>query len=229
MNLKTLPPWSFSMIEAFENCPRKAFHKYLLKEKEPETEAMRQGNALDKAIEQRVKSDTPLPAEFAQYETMAASVARMRSPGRKLYTQLKAGIDRNFKPVPFFDTNVWGRGVLDVGLIEAPTAVIIDWKTGKNSEGKSYSNHGLQLKIFALLTLKHFPKVDKITAFNLWLKSDEIGKPYTFTRADEATLWREVLPRIMKIEKACADMSWPELPGPLCGWCPVKTCSHNRS
>lgn len=229
MNLKTLPPWSFSMLEKFDNCPRQAFHKYLLKEKEPQTEAQRIGNELDKAIETRVKDGVVLPPEFAAYEPMAASVARMRAPGRKLFTQLKMGISRDFKPVAFFADDVWGRGVLDVALVDAPTAVIIDWKTGKNNENKPYSNHGLQIKIFTLFTFKHFPKVDKVAAFNLWLKSNEIGKPYMFTRADEPALWREVLPRVMKMEKACADLNWPEIPGSLCGWCPVKACKHNRS
>lgn len=235
MNLKTLPPWSFSMIEAFENCPRQAFHKYLLKEKGPETEAMRIGNALDKAIEQRVVTGTLLPPEFAQYEPMAASVAAMKGSDTQLYTQMKLGIDRSFNVVKFFDDKVWGRGVLDVAIIKKRTAdtpcvgIIADWKTGKNNENKSYSNHGLQLKIFTLLVFKFFPGLEKVTAFNLYLKSNEIGKPYQFTRADEANLWREVLPRVMKVEKACVDMNWPELPGPLCGYCPVKACKYNKS
>lgn len=228
MNLTTLPPWSFSMIEMFENCPRKAFHKYLLKEKEPESAAMAEGNRLDRAIEARILKDAALPAEFQKYDPMALSIIKQRSAATKVMCQVKLGIDRGFKPVKFFDRAVWGRGALDVLLYKYPNAIIADWKTGKNSENKPYSNKGLQLKIFALLVFKHFPKIEKVTAFNIWLKSNEFGKVHVWTRADEAVLWREVLPRVIAIEKACAQAKWPTTPGPLCGYCPVKACEFNR-
>lgn len=224
-----LPPWSFSMLEAFNNCPRSMMHKYILKEKGPETEQMRKGNEFDKHVENRLKHGTPLPDEYKQYDPFAASLSAMTGKGCKIYTQLKLGISRDFKNCGFFDKEVWGRGVLDVALMAYPTAIITDWKTGNNSEKKSYSNHGLQLKIFTLLVFKHFPRIDKVTAFNLWLKTNEIGTPYSFTRADEPQLWREVLTKVMEIEKAWKAYAWPERPGPLCSWCPVKACAHNRS
>jgi hypothetical protein len=229
--MNQLPPWSYTLLEAFEQCPRKAFHRYILKEKPPETEARRKGNEFDKAMEARVKTGTPLPPEYAALESFAGSIDKLKGKNCKAYTQLKMGITRNFEPCGFFADQVWGRGATDVILAQFPNATIIDWKTGKNSEGKSYSNDGLQLKIFALLAFKHFPRVDKITAFNVWLKTGELGKPYVFTRALQAPLWREVLPRVIRLEKmweTCRG-GWPEQPGPLCGWCPVTQCQYNRS
>lgn len=224
----TLPPWSFTMLETFETCPFKAYNKYVLKLKEPETEAMRQGNLLDKAIEARILRDTPMPPNFAQYEHWAASVVNMATAG-KPYAQLKLGIDRQFKAVPFFDANVWGRGALDIFIPAMPKGVIIDWKTGKNSDGKPWSNGGLQLKIFALLLFKTFPRLEEVTAFNIWLKDNKVGTVYKWSRSDEAALWREVLVKVMAVEKAFAENKWPLTPGPLCGYCPVKTCQFNRS
>lgn len=232
--MNTLPPWSYSMLDMFANCNRQAFHSYILKEKGPKTAAMEEGNKLDTAIELRVRDGVPLPPEYGKYEQYAASIAAMQGECQ-VYTQLKLGITREFKPSQFFGKDVWGRGALDVGIItkrsagKPNTAIITDWKTGKNSEGKPYSNNGLQLKIFAALLFKNFPGVEKITAFNLWLKTNEIGKPLAFTRADEGTLWREILPRIMKMEQAMATGIWPETPGPLCGYCNVKICPNNRS
>lgn len=230
-----LPPWSYSMLEAFEQCPRKAYHRYILKEKPPETEEQRKGNLFDKVVETRLRDGVSLPEEYAQYEPFAASLANMKGPC-SLYTQLKMGIRKDFTPCGFFDKDVWGRGVLDVALVSketregiARTALITDWKTGKNSEGKSYSNNGLQLKIFGLLLFKHFPRITDVTAFNLWLKSNEIGKPWKWSRSDQEPLWREVLPKIMAMEAAYEKMRWPEMPGPLCGWCAVKACQFNKS
>src|SRR4051812_19070013 len=87
----TLPPWSFSMLEAFEQCNRKAFHKYLLKEKEPQTEAQRKGNEADKALELRIKDGTPLTNHLARLEPLMLSLAGMKEQDCQLYTQLKMG------------------------------------------------------------------------------------------------------------------------------------------
>lgn len=237
----TLPPWSYSMLEAFEQCPRKAYHRYILKEKGPETAEQFKGNTFDKAVEARIRDGVALPEEHRQYEPLAASIAELAKADVQVYTQMKIGIGRDFQVRSFFAPDVWGRGVLDVALVsrrkiipgqvsEPNRAVIADWKTGKNNEGKAWSNNGLQLKIFTLLLFKFFPGVEKVTAFNIWLKSNEFGKPYVFTRENQAQLWREVLLRIMAMEKAFAPGAVPiETPGPLCQYCPVKICQYNRS
>lgn len=221
--------WSYTSLDTFESCPRKFYHRYVLKEIEPKSAAMEEGNKFDAAVEARIKGDAPLPPEYQQYDTFAESLARMKGPCR-VYTQLKMGIDTQFEACGFFGPDVWGRGVLDVALVSkvGGTALIVDWKTGKNSENKDYYT-GLQLKIFALLIFKHFAKVQKVTGFNLWVKTREIGKPLVFTRADEANLWREVLPRVMKIEDAFAKNKWDERAGPLCAYCAVKICPNNRT
>lgn len=232
--MNQLPPWSYSAIDCFDQCKRKYYHRYILKEKGPESEAMRKGNEFDKAVERRLQDGTPLPPEWSQHDAYAESLYRMKG-SCQLYTQLKMGIRRDFTACDFFAKDVWGRGAIDVALVSRRTtnvpntAIITDWKTGKNSENKAYSNDGLQLKIFSLLLFKTFPGIEKVTAFNLWLKSSEIGKPYIFTRADEPVLWREVLVKIMAIEKAFAMNNWAESPGPLCGYCDVKICQFNRS
>lgn len=223
-----LPPWSYSMLEAFNSCPRQMFHKYILKEKYPETEAQRRGNAVDKAIEARIKHGAPLPEEFAHLEPKVGSVAAAKG-SCKVSTQLKLGIRRDFTPCGFFDHDVWGRGVLDVLLVNKPAAMIIDWKNGKNNESRDFYDGGLQRKIFALFVFKHFPGVERITAVNQYLTDPKPGKPLAFARDDQPVLWREVLTRILEIEKAMKAYGWCERPGPLCGYCPVKTCTHNRS
>lgn len=247
MTQLTLPPWSFSMLEAFEQCPRKMFHRYVLKEKSPETPEQRKGNEFDKAMETRLKSGKPLPAEWQHVEPFAASFIRDKTECA-LYTQMKIGLTRKFEQCDFFSKIVWGRGVLDVALIRRgiigqrspKVAIIADWKTGKNSEGKAYSNYGLQLKIFALMVLKFFPGVDHVTAFNIYVKDGQIGKPLQFNRTDEAALWLDLLPRIVAMEKAFeafihdpgnlyGPKAFCERPGPLCGWCDVKTCRFNKT
>lgn len=232
----TLPPWSFTMLELFEQCPFKAFNKYVLKLKEPETEAMRKGNLVDKALEARVKDGVVLKGDLAPLESLIAPLAAMRNQNNQIYTQLKMGIKRDFTPADFWAKDVWGRGAIDFLAVSKRvesnpcTALVIDYKNGKNNESASWYDGGLQRKIFTLLTWKMFPGVDRVTTFNLYLTLPKpMGKPLVFTRADEANLWREVLPKIMRVEKAFTEQRWPVTPGPLCGYCPVKTCQFNRS
>lgn len=221
--MANLPPWSFSMLEMFSQCPKKAFHKYILKEKEPESAWMRKGNLFDKAMEAKLKHDTPLPEEFAQWSDKAASVKQFCREGTKLATQLKMGLKRDFSPCGFFDEGVWGRGALDVLILNYPVAIIVDWKTGSNNEKKPWYNGGLQLKVFTAFVLKCYPRVDSILAFNVYEK--EYGNPLKFTRDDQATLWKEILPKVIRMEEAFAKQDWPACKGPLCNFCPVVTCN----
>lgn len=226
-----LPPWSFSMLEAFEQCPRKAYHRYVLKEYGPKTEAMLKGIEFDEAVEARLMYGTRLPADWQKADSFAESLCRMKADCT-LYTQLKMGITRQLEVCDFFSKIVWGRGVLDVALVKrakSGAAIIADWKTGKNSEGKSYSNYGLQLKIFSAMLLKRLPDIESVTAFNIYAKTGELGQPLLFSRTDEPALWLDLLPRVQAMETAFAKMAWPERPGPLCGWCDVKQCQFNRS
>ncbi len=220
--MNQLPAWSYSMLDTFNNCPRQTYHCYILREKEPPSPAQLQGIAVHNALEQRIKG-TPLPEEFARYAPMAESVARLCGNGTKLYAELKMGLTRTFEPCAFFYENVWGRSAADVVLKKNDTIMVFDWKTGKKREKPD------QMHIMALFLFKHFPKVDKITGVNLWLESNEVGTPYTFTRAMQADMWRETLVKILAMEKALQQMAWPEKPSGLCGFCAVKQCRYNRS
>lgn len=215
-----MPAWSYTMIETFEQCPRRAYHKFILREKEPSSKAQDDGIAAHQALEDRVKKGTALPGKFAAYEPLAASIARARE-GKIVYTELKMGLNRRMEATGFFGDSVWARGAVDVFLKGTDTAFLGDWKTGKIHEKE------LQVRIFAVFAFRHFPTVNKITACNLWLKDNKVGQPYIFTRENEDKYWADILPRVQKIEQACATGQWAEKPSPLCGWCPVKACQFN--
>ena len=53
------------------------------------------------------------------------------NPIKRVLTEIRVAVDRNFQPAGFFAEDVWIRGVIDlVLLLEAMDAVIIDHKTG---------------------------------------------------------------------------------------------------
>jgi hypothetical protein len=217
------------MLDKFENCPKSAFHKYILKEKEPPSPASEHGNAVHKALEERIKHDKPLPEAYQKYNSMVQSVINAYKPGTKVYAELKMGLTKEFKPCGFFDRDVWGRSAADVVLKVNDSILVFDWKTGKNNEGKKYNIGDAQHKIMAAFLFKHFPTVKRIVGVNLYLESNEVGQPYSFDATDTRAIWTDILVKIQKMERALATMTWQAQPSGLCGWCPVKTCEFNRS
>ena len=215
--------WSWSAIECFEQCPKKFYHQYILREKEPPSPALLKGREDHKNCEDFLngKIDTP------KYP-IAVPVKR-QAQGKKLMVEAKFGLNGAVEPTGFFDDRVWGRGAADVLILDYPSAVLIDWKTGKIQEGTKYWKGPSQLTILALFAFKHFPRIDKITAMNIYLEHNTPGQPFTFLRSQESQLWAQIMPRIQRVEDTVQKNSYCMMPGPLCGYCPVKTCPNNRS
>lgn len=215
--------WSWSALECFEHCPRKFYDQYVLKTKYAPNEHLLKGRQVHKAHEDYMNGvyiDPP--------SKLAASV-KQASASKKKGIELKLGINGAMEPCGFFDDRVWGRVALDVILYEYPTAAVIDWKTGKVAEDGKYWKGPTQLMIQALFVFRHYPKLEKITACNAYVEHDKVGSPYVFTRDKESTYWSELIPRIQRMEAAVAANAFCMMPGPLCGYCPVKTCPNNRS
>ena len=133
--MTTIPPWSYSALSCFENCPKQYYHRYILREKEPETEVAKHGTEVHKALEERLKDHVkkPLPIAYIPYEKMARSVEKA-AEGGLLMIELPLALDKVFNPTGFFDKNVWGRGKADVVILKGKKLWTGDWKTGKVRE-----------------------------------------------------------------------------------------------
>lgn len=219
-----IPPWSYSSLDTFENCPKRYYHRYILKEREPENEVTKHGNEVHKALELRVKDGKPLPEAYKDYEPLAKSVADQgNSADVKLYTEMEFALDQQMQPCSFWDKNVWGRGKGDVVMIKGDRGWLGDWKTGKVREKAD------QLKIFAAFLFKMFPVLKVITGNNIWLTANKLGDRHQFSREHEPVLWKEIIEKVQRVEKAFTTNRFDPKPSGLCGFCNVKACPHNRS
>lgn len=215
--------WSYSSLDTFEQCPRKFYHRYILKEKEPSSPAPEKGNAMHKACENYLLGKGPQP-QYALVEPV-----KRQAVGKKLMVEAKLGLNGALEPSGFFDDRVWGRIAVDVLILDYPNAVVVDWKSGKVQEGAKWWKGPKQLQILAMFVLKHFPKIERVTALNIYLEHDKAGEAFVFTRAQEAAMWAQLLPAIERMENAIRSNSFCMMPGPLCGFCSVKSCPNNRS
>ena len=214
--------WSHSSLKDYEGCPRR-YHEVKVLKNYPftDTQATIYGKELHEAAEHYIQSDTPLPPQFAfVQDTLDALKAK---PGRKL-CEYKMGVRADLSPCGFMDKDVWCRGIADLLIINDDnlTARVVDYKTGNNK----YPDRE-QLKLMALMVFAHFPHIRRVSGALLFVVKNDIAKA-SFMVGEAEEYWWDYRERVARIEQAHETGVWNTRPTPLCGWCPVKTCEHNR-
>lgn len=212
--------WSYSKLKNFEVCPKRHWHIDIQKDvKEEDSDNLTWGNAVHKALANRVSKGTPLPDGMKGYEHWCE---RITSGGNStILVERKYAITSDFGPAEYFGRNAWYRGVADVLKLMPPVALAVDWKTGKILEDS------VQLALMAACIFAHHPEIQKIRTEFIWLKDDASSRA-DFSRADMASMWRGLWPRIEQLRHAYETTSYPAKPGRLCKrWCPVTQCPHH--
>lgn len=218
-----LPPWSFSSIKAYEQCPRKFFHLKVVRDyKEPETEAILYGKEFHKAAELYVKGEASLPPQFNFVKSTLDNLIRM--PGDKL-CEYEMGLTADLRPCGFKDPEVWWRGVADLVIIdrESGEARVVDYKTGKSAK---YADSG-QLELMALAVFKHFPEVRKVKAGLLFVVCNEFIKS-SYMVDEQDKMWQKWIRDYDRMKASYTNDVWNPRPSGLCRkHCVVTTCPHN--
>jgi RecB family exonuclease len=214
--------WSHSSLKDYEGCPRR-YHEVKVLKNYPfkDTDATLYGKELHTAAELYIKEGTPLPPQFAFIkDTLDALKAK---PGRKL-CEHEMGVTKDLKPCKFMDKNVWVRGIADLLIIddENLTARVVDYKSGNNK----YPDRE-QLKLMALMVFAHFPHIRRVSGALLFVVKEDIAKA-SFMVGEAEEHWWDYRERVARIEQAHETGVWNPKPTPLCGWCPVSSCEHNR-
>ena len=95
----------------------------------------------------------------------------------------------------------------------------MDWKTGNPRYDR------FQPDVYAMAVFARYPDVQKITFMYAWLKTGKRNE-WGYTRDEMSKLGRRLKRATKPIEQ---DATWERQPGPLCRWCPVRDCQHNRN
>lgn len=211
--------WSYSRLTNYEQCPKKFWHLSVQKDtKEGESEAMRYGNLVHKALEKRIAAGKPLPEQLGHLEPLVAKFAN--AAGEK-HAELQLAINRDFKPTGWFDRDTWGRAIIDLAIISGERALIVDWKTGKISDDFT------QQQVAACLFFIFHPEVEHMDLMYYWIK-DKKPTTKSLSREDTKHVWSAVLRRIKKYTQAHELVDFPPRPSGLCKkHCPVTSCPYN--
>lgn len=167
---------------------------------------------MHKCLENRLTKGTALPDYLSGYETLIERI--IKRTGRRIVEE-RMTLDKNFRPTTWSHQNAWCRGIIDVGVVGAKRATLLDWKTGKRKTDSD------QLKLFAGFAFAHYPWVEVVNTGFVWLKENRVDGQ-AFTRDQVSDIWNEFAPRVRRLEVAYEENKWPAKPSGLCrSWCPV--------
>jgi len=216
--------WSYSSIKTFDQCPKKYYHLKVAKDvKDFGNEATIYGNQVHKAAEDYIKGGVEIPEKF---KYILAPLQALESIAGEKHCELRLGVaydGQNYEPTKFMAKDVWYRGIADLLIVNKDKAYLVDYKTGKNAK---YADTA-QLDMLAAAIFVHFPEIHSIKSALAYLVSGdfikkehkrELMKSYFATFDDS----------LKKLEVAEQSDVWNAISGPLCGFCPVKSCEHHR-
>lgn len=211
--------WSYSALSSFELCAKKHWHQNVRKDyRQEETEPMRYGKYVHKAIEDRIIRSTPLPLDLIYLEEHICKYADTQAP---THGEQKLAINHEYKPTGWFADDVFCRAIIDLLVLGENIALIIDWKTGKEKDDF------MQLQLMALMIMLHYPQLNTVHASFFYTRSK---KPVQVkvSKTDAPRLWAELLPRVEKMRYAFEHEEFPANPNPLCKrYCPVTGCPYH--
>jgi hypothetical protein len=216
--------WSYSSLKTFQQCPKKYYHLKIAKDVENEGgEAANYGKLVHTAAEEYIRDDTPIPPQFSYMVPILDALKKI--PGKK-YCEIELGIakkDGKFTACKFDAPNYWWHGIADLLIVNGGVAWLVDYKTSKNAK---YADTK-QLDLLAAATFLHFPGVLEIKSALAFVVSNEFVR-----KEHDRILHRKYMdvmkPELDRLEAAVENKVWNPISGPLCKFCPVKTCVHNK-
>jgi hypothetical protein len=216
--------WSYSSLKTFQQCPKKYYHLKVAKDiKDDGSEATIYGQEIHKAAEDFVKDGTPIPEKFAFIKPVVEALNRIE--GEK-HTEIQLGVANNngkLAPCGFFDKGVWYRGIADLLIINGDEGFLVDYKSSKNAKYADLK----QLDLLAAAVFLHYPEVTKLKSALLFVVSNEfVNKEHNSQH--KLAYFEHVRYDLERLETAMKTGVWNAVSGPLCGWCPVKTCHNFR-
>jgi len=221
--MKDITAWSFSRLKDFEQCPLKAYKKYVEKASQDHMDmtAADRGTRVHSDCEAFVIGDGPLTKEMGKFRDYFVAL-REEYTGGDVIIEQNWGFDINWQVTGWFDRDVWCRMKLDNFRIVAqntigePIAgVPTDYKTGKK-----YGNevtHGQQGQIYAVGSFLRYPTLETVDVELVYLDQGQITKR-TYTREKAM----KFLPTWTKRGLAMTEATdYPPKPNKMtCMWCP---------
>ena len=217
-----MPAWSYSSIKTFDQCPKKYYHLKVAKDvKDTAGPEADYGTQAHEAAEHYIKHGTPIPGKFKIMRPVVEALAQF--PGEK-HTEIELGVSNKggrLNPCGFYDKDAWYRGIADLLIVNGDEGYLVDYKSSKNAKYADLK----QLDLLAGAVFAHFPELKTLKSALIFVVSNEfVNKEHSSMH--KMAYFEHVRFDLERLETALKTGVWNAVAGPLCGWCPVKTC-HN--
>ena len=212
--------WSYSGLKDYENCPKQVHEVKVLKNftKFP-TQQMRYGTEVHSALENYVKKGTPLAKNYERYQKQ---LDPLRDMSGEKFPEYHMALTFDRTPCKFRSPDYWVRGIADLLVVDNEQGFIVDYKTGSNK----YPDPK-QLQLMALMAFAHFPQLEHIKAGLLFVAHEHFVTS-EFDREDIEKYWEDFYWNLERLRLSHENGVWQANPTPLCGWCPVRTCTYHK-
>jgi RecB family exonuclease len=221
--MKDITAWSFSRLKDFEQCPLKAYMKYVEKRSQDhmDRKAADRGTMVHDACEKFVRGEGDFIKEMAKFRDYFGTVREEYLAGDAILEE-DWGFDPDWAETGWFDEDVWCRMKLDNLRFKERDengdpiyAVATDYKTGKKF-GNEVS-HGQQGQIYALGTFLRYPRLEVVDVELIYLDQGQTTKR-TYTREKAMKFLGSWTSRGKKMTEAT---DYPPKPNKMtCMWCP---------
>jgi len=200
---------SHSSLKQYANCPLAYYHERIMQDTpRMENAAATWGKDVHRHFELRTAQGTALPTNLKTFEQILA-----KFDGLPTRAEWQLAIDADLKPTEWESPTAWFRGIIDLYVsIDAATALVLDYKTGKRRMDND------QLEACALLLFAHDPTLRVVRAGFLWTQLAQIDS-CVYDRANINAMWAHLMARIRPVHKSHETDVWPARPSGLCGWC----------
>ena len=207
-------------MSLYDKCPRRFYEEKVLKlHPFAESEAMRFGNAVHKAIEEYIKGE-PLATVAQPYKSTVDAVL---SKGNVHYPEVKLAVTKDFKSTDFFAEDAYIRGVADIVVMNgSSTGYSYDWKTGS----KKYAS-ATQLDLMNVMLFSKFPEINTVKSALVFLTTPDVLFCANERSSSEKSIamW---LAKTDEIDTAIASGVVPEKPNNFCNNCACD-CPYKES
>lgn len=247
LTMEGLGPWSHSKVKSLQNCPFQFYLKYIHKLKGPvfkSPEALL-GSAAHKILELFVVGKPLTQAynearkEFheslgddlwQQVINLETSIVEFKrrvddfdkqNPIKRIFTEVRVGITKDFTPSSFFGDDVFFRGILDLVLhLQNGDAIFIDHKKG-GSALYGIKKHSSQLNSQKVLFHDGIEPINGGTSGIHFIEAGQIKLDDHHTREEiETRLRREILFNIDNAIHRVLELGYfKHIAGNACKYC----------
>lgn len=212
--------FSHSARTMFHQCNRKYFHIAVARDVKDEFKgpAAQSGTDYHTDLEVALVRERALPtrSKDAQWTLdFVKALTGLKIPERFL------SVDYELAPHPGRGPGVFNTAKLDVLVLRAADAIVVDYKTGKHSSDMQ------QLQDSAAMVFAHFPTVVQVTGHLLFTHTPGLKETAVYRREnvmDYVASWYDTADDVTDCERTGV---WPANPSALCGWCPVTGCDKH--